>query len=83
MQINLRFSQFEKIEFLKDLGYEIYDKTVSEWHQWGNHDSQGEMANRVVMFARKPKLSATEYELDRAFEIEIAERLKIILLNHK
>lgn len=81
MQINIHFSNTEKIDFLKELGYQVYDKTVSEWRQWGNHDSQGEWKDRIEVYAIKPKMSAVEYELNKAFELEIAERLRNILLH--
>ena len=80
MQINIHFSEFEKVQFLEDLGYEVYEKTVSEWHQWGNHDSQGEWVDRTQLYAKKRKLDASECELDRVFEREISEKLKNVLL---
>lgn len=80
MNIPLYFTRSEKIEFLESLGYVIENKTEQEWHQWGNHDSQGNWIDINVTYAVKPKLDAIKSKLDDAFQNEMSEHLKNILL---
>jgi hypothetical protein len=80
MTININFNQQEKIDFLTLLGYNIYTKTVSNWEQWGNHDSQGDWVDQTVMYAKSNKLSATEDSLENIFKREIEYRLKSLVL---
>lgn len=80
MVININFTSIEKIDFLESLGYNIYDKIEPIWEQWGSHDSQGDWADTTITYAKSPKMSSVEYKIDDAFQKELSERLKNILL---
>jgi len=79
MQINLHFSQIEITQFLESRGYEIYEKTVSEWHQWGNHDRQGEWKDKIELYAKDNM--GYEHPVNCAFQSEMNIHLKHILLH--
>lgn len=80
MNIQIDFTRSEKIEFLESLGYVIENRTEQEWHQWGNHDSQGNWVDINVTYAVKHKLDKIESKLDDAFQNEMSEHLRNILL---
>ena len=81
MNIQIDFTTSEKKEFLKSLGYVTSERVEQEWWQWGNHDSQGNWIDKTVVYAKKPKMSTIEHTMEEAFQKEMSEHLKKILLH--
>jgi len=82
IEIHPTFTLEEKVEFLTQIGYNISHTDIDVWEQWGNHDSQGNWTTKNIICAIKEGESANVYnKIDDIFKVEIAKKIKRLLLN--
>ena len=77
MLFNVNFSKEEQQNYLESVGYRVYQKTIKEWVQSGNHDSIGEWIEFNLTHAEKEGKSVEMY---KAFNEEIGLKIKKMIL---
>lgn len=82
MNVNIYFSEMEKMEFLSRLGYNFETHTYKQWEQLGPYYSTGQWEEKTITCALKgDTVSSKENEINKIFEKEVTQKLKNLILS--